>query len=214
MLPCFPLCRMTSGCCLSNWLGLQPIRAQTGKVPLGYTNPKNKKRGAREKERERAREREQRRHRLDCATEAFLHGIWEMFLLKGNCSSSVCCREARCVLSVLLQRFQLIHWPELWRFWPPNPCLGTLPHVALWLTWEKTAEDPQIPPLRILLIHLEREDIPDTGWTTAMLSLTLCWLLDSLLVQKRDTERSVEKNLCSPGLEFEESWSWLQEQGF
>ncbi len=112
VLPCFPLCRMTSGCCLSNWLGLPPIRAQTGKVPLGYTQPQKQEAG-REGDRERKeRERVQCRHRLDCATEAFLHGIWEMFLLKGNCSSSVCCREARCI-PVHLQWFRLIHWPGL-----------------------------------------------------------------------------------------------------
>lgn len=50
MLPCFPLCRMTSGCCLSNWLGLPPIRAQAGKVPLGYTQPQKQEAG-RERER-------------------------------------------------------------------------------------------------------------------------------------------------------------------
>ncbi|RXN11746.1 hypothetical protein ROHU_029895 [Labeo rohita] len=65
-----------------------------------------------------------------------------------------------------------------------------------------TDPSPQNP-----LVHLEREDIPDTGWTTAMLTLTLRWLLDSLLVRKRDAERSAEKNLCSPGLEYEESWT-------
>lgn len=200
MLPCFPLCRMTSGCCLSNWLGLPPIRVQTGKVPLGYTQPQKQeagREGDRERKEKRERERAQRRHRLDCATEAFLHGIWEMFLVKGNCSTSVCCREARCV-PVHLQRFRLIHWPGLWHFWPPNPCLETLPHIALWLTWEKTAEDLQIPPLRILLIHLEREDIPDTGWTTAMLSITLRWLLDSLLVRKRETQRGALRRTCAP----------------
>lgn len=53
---CFPLCGMTSDCCLSNWLGRPPIGVQACKVPLGYTQPQNKKEG--EKERESKRERE------------------------------------------------------------------------------------------------------------------------------------------------------------
>lgn len=173
-----------------------------------YPTPKTR---SREREREIGRERER-----ECSADTGLTVLLRhFFMLSEKCS---CWRETVHLLSAVEKHgssrcacrdFGSLIDQRLWHFWPPpNPRVRTLPHIALWLTWEKTAEDLQIPPLRILLIHLKREDIRDTGWTTAMHSLTLRWLLDSLLVWKRDAERSAEKNLCSPGLEFEESWSW------
>ncbi len=121
---------MTSGCCLSNWLGLPPIRAQTGKVPLGYTQPQKQEAG-REGDRERKeRERVQCRHRLDCATEAFLHGIWEMFLLRETVHLPSAVEKhgaSQCTYSdfgSFTDQGSSISDPP-----PPQPCLGTLPHV-------------------------------------------------------------------------------------
>ncbi|TRY66492.1 hypothetical protein DNTS_005381 [Danionella cerebrum] len=62
---------------------------------------------------------------------------------------------------------------------------------------EKGAEDLQIPPLRI--VHLEKEEPRVAGWTRDMLSLTVPWLLNSLLFWRRDAERSAERK-------FELSW--------
>lgn len=79
VLPCFPLCRMTSGCCLSNWLGLPPIRAQAGKVPLGYTQPQKQEAG---REREIGRERER-----ECSADTGLTVLLRhFFMLSEKCS--------------------------------------------------------------------------------------------------------------------------------
>lgn len=83
MLPCFPLCRMTSGCCLSNWLGLPPIRVQTGKVPLGYTQPQKQEAG-REGDRERKEKRERERERsADTGLTVLLR---HFFMVSEKCS--------------------------------------------------------------------------------------------------------------------------------